>query len=327
MTTTLQITEGASDKFYEVSVDACSVSIRYGRRGQHGTSQAPKLFSSQSEAAAFARKLISDKRKKGYTDGDDGCAVLQTATGASSHAGAKRRAAEPLPEVTQKKKSHVETGAVKKPNDTSSTPSITMLQFTEGSHDKFYEVTVDGNDVCIRYGRRLTAGITQPRKTFVSEADAAAFAAKLVAEKRKGGYVDGDDGMPGASVSDVVEAPCSAAATPAAASCATAQDLAVSSGAAFSSATFVLGSGHMAVGQVVEVGCGWCLVQRYLSIASGTTCLFLQIQGSGAAPYKIKRVDDIVYSCTCPGLYLLQWCLTLVSTHSHTVIHPAQAGQ
>lgn len=70
----------------------------------------------------------------------------------------------------------------------------TYLERSEGQEHKFYEVTVDGADLTIRYGRIGTDGQTQ-RKTLPDSAQAQAEADKKLAEKRKKGYADAVKGQ------------------------------------------------------------------------------------------------------------------------------------
>ncbi|GAA1782895.1 WGR domain-containing protein [Luedemannella flava] len=68
-------------------------------------------------------------------------------------------------------------------------PHTTYLELSEdtGSAHKFYEVTVDGNEMSIRYGRIGDAGQTKTT-TYADEAKALADAAKKVGEKVRKGY-------------------------------------------------------------------------------------------------------------------------------------------
>ncbi|UQA55765.1 WGR domain-containing protein [Polyangium aurulentum] len=65
--TYLELSEdgGGAHKFYEVTVAGASVTIRYGRIGDAGQTQAQKLANAD-EAKAFAQKKINEKTKKGY---------------------------------------------------------------------------------------------------------------------------------------------------------------------------------------------------------------------------------------------------------------------
>jgi predicted DNA-binding WGR domain protein len=63
------------------------------------------------------------------------------------------------------------------------------FQFVEGSSEKFWQVSLAGNDVTVRFGRIGTDGQTQTKS--LADADAAArHAEKLIAEKLKKGYVE-----------------------------------------------------------------------------------------------------------------------------------------
>ena len=68
-TTYLELSEeqGVSHKFYEVTVDGCDLTIRYGRIGTNGTRQ-QKTFPTAEKAQAEATKKLGAKRRKGYED-------------------------------------------------------------------------------------------------------------------------------------------------------------------------------------------------------------------------------------------------------------------
>ena len=63
------------------------------------------------------------------------------------------------------------------------------LEFQEGTSSKFWRARLDGSTLYVNYGRIGSAGTTQP-KDFPSPALAQKEFDKLVAEKRKKGYVD-----------------------------------------------------------------------------------------------------------------------------------------
>ncbi|MFN4253002.1 WGR domain-containing protein [Deinococcus sp.] len=74
--------------------------------------------------------------------------------------------------------------------------SATYLEYSDpnGAEHKFYEVTVDGADLTVRYGRIGTDGQTQ-RKTFPSPEKAQAEAEKKLKEKRRKGYEEAVQGV------------------------------------------------------------------------------------------------------------------------------------
>jgi predicted DNA-binding WGR domain protein len=67
----LALTQGSSDKFYEVRVRGASVVSRYGRRGTQGATHTVE-FESLAAAQRHFEQLCAQKRRKGYQDGDDG---------------------------------------------------------------------------------------------------------------------------------------------------------------------------------------------------------------------------------------------------------------
>jgi predicted DNA-binding WGR domain protein len=70
-----------------------------------------------------------------------------------------------------------------------SAASPRRFEFTGGSSQKFWEVSVSGNSFTVRFGRIGTAGQSQT-KTFADEAKAKREAENLIAEKVKKGYVE-----------------------------------------------------------------------------------------------------------------------------------------
>ncbi len=59
--------DGTSDKFWEISLDGDSHTVRYGRVGTDGQSKT-KTFHSEEKAEASYNKLIEQKTKKGYQE-------------------------------------------------------------------------------------------------------------------------------------------------------------------------------------------------------------------------------------------------------------------
>ncbi len=66
---------------------------------------------------------------------------------------------------------------------------VRRFEFVAGSSAKFYEITVAGCDVTVRYGRIGVSGQTQT-KSFADAAAAQHYADKLVAQKTSKGYVE-----------------------------------------------------------------------------------------------------------------------------------------
>lgn len=70
---------------------------------------------------------------------------------------------------------------------TTNTNDVTYLEFVGGSSSKFWEVTIKGVELYVRYGRIGAQGTTQ-LKTFADETAARREAGKLADGKRKKGY-------------------------------------------------------------------------------------------------------------------------------------------
>ncbi|MHC4401868.1 MAG: DNA ligase [Planctomycetota bacterium] len=62
-----ELVAGKSNKFWEIAVDCCEVTVRYGRIGTDGTTRT-KDFSDNAAAEAHADKLIQEKTGKGYVE-------------------------------------------------------------------------------------------------------------------------------------------------------------------------------------------------------------------------------------------------------------------
>ncbi len=62
-----EFVEGKSSKFWEISVDGCAVTVRYGRIGAAGTTKV-KTFADNEAAHRDADKLIAEKTGKGYVE-------------------------------------------------------------------------------------------------------------------------------------------------------------------------------------------------------------------------------------------------------------------
>lgn len=61
-----EMVEGSASKFWEVTENGASLTIRYGRIGTNGQTQ-EKSFADEAKASAAAAKLIAEKTGKGYS--------------------------------------------------------------------------------------------------------------------------------------------------------------------------------------------------------------------------------------------------------------------
>jgi len=62
-----EFVEGTSSKFWEISIDGCDVTVRYGRIGTDGQSKT-KTFGDEAAAQSHADNLIEEKTDKGYVE-------------------------------------------------------------------------------------------------------------------------------------------------------------------------------------------------------------------------------------------------------------------
>ncbi len=63
------------------------------------------------------------------------------------------------------------------------------FEFVRGNSAKFWEISVGGSDVTVRYGRLGTDG-QQQTKSFPTSDGAGRHADKIIAEKTRKGYVE-----------------------------------------------------------------------------------------------------------------------------------------
>jgi predicted DNA-binding WGR domain protein len=68
---------------------------------------------------------------------------------------------------------------------------IRYFEFVDGKSSKFWEVSVDGNEVIVRYGRIGTDGQTKT-KTFEDAESAQTHAEKLITQKTGKGYTESE---------------------------------------------------------------------------------------------------------------------------------------
>ena len=73
------------------------------------------------------------------------------------------------------------------PSATSAVAGVRYFEFHDDKSDKFWEITIAGLEVTVRYGRTGTQGQAQT-KSFADTAAAAKHANKLIDEKTAKGY-------------------------------------------------------------------------------------------------------------------------------------------
>ena len=170
----LEFVGGASSKFWEGSVQGNEFHVRYGRIGSDGALQV-KTFATSEDAHAQYVKVMEQKLKKGY-----GVAKKPKA--------APKAAKKAAPKKAKKAGAKKNGGGKKKaaPPPATDKPSA-YLEFVGGSSSKFWEGSVTGSDLHVRYGRIGSDGATQ-LKSFGSPDEAREAYDKLVHQKLKKGY-------------------------------------------------------------------------------------------------------------------------------------------
>jgi len=73
-----ELVEGASNKFWKITVDGVDQTVHYSRTGTAGQTQT-KTFASAELARASGEKLIAEKLRKGYSEISSGAPLLPTA--------------------------------------------------------------------------------------------------------------------------------------------------------------------------------------------------------------------------------------------------------
>lgn len=58
---------GSSEKFWEITLTGCDITVRFGKLGVQGQSKT-KTFSDPAEAKEQFAKMVGEKTKKGYVE-------------------------------------------------------------------------------------------------------------------------------------------------------------------------------------------------------------------------------------------------------------------
>lgn len=88
-----QFTDGSSDKFWIIDLEADKFTVRFGRVGTRGQTQ-EKTFGTEAEAAKAYEKLIAEKVKKGYKEIGAAAATTAAPPAAAKATKAKKAARE-----------------------------------------------------------------------------------------------------------------------------------------------------------------------------------------------------------------------------------------
>jgi predicted DNA-binding WGR domain protein len=162
-----ELSDGSSNKFWEIWAEGDTVYTRFGKIGSNGQTK----IKEEADPEAAIEKQIAEKTKKGYSE--VGAAKTKSAT--------KTVAAK----KTTKRAAVEEDDDADDEGDVASFEPGVPRRFEHST--KFWEIVVDGSSHTVRFGKLGAAGQSKT-KTF-DDADAArADATKLIAEKTGKGY-------------------------------------------------------------------------------------------------------------------------------------------
>jgi DNA ligase-1 len=163
------------------------VTFRYQELSDRGVPRFPSFVRLRAEApqqTAPSSERSSPSEVPSYSPPSEGGAggVARGAAGVppAANSPAKR---------TTKIAASPSAGPATKPQVQGATAMPRRFEFVEGKSSKFWEISVEGKDVTVHFGRIGTNGQTQT-KNFADEAAAQKHADKLIAEKTEKGYVE-----------------------------------------------------------------------------------------------------------------------------------------
>jgi predicted DNA-binding WGR domain protein len=183
-----EFSEGSSNKFWEINLSGKSFTTTYGKIGTDGQTTI-KSWKDNAEAKKEYDKLVAEKVKKGYE---------LVGGGGAADTSDDDEDAVPVPVAAPKKVAKADSKPVKAVPRADSQPvkvpasnGTRHFEFSEGTSNKFWEITLSGTDVKTRYGKIGTTG-QQTLKELGTTAAAQKEYDKLIAEKTKKGYVEGE---------------------------------------------------------------------------------------------------------------------------------------
>jgi uncharacterized protein (TIGR02996 family) len=181
-----EFSEGSSNKFWEIELTGSSFTTTYGKIGASGQTTL-KSFKDDAAAKKEYDKIVAEKVKKGYAlvGGGAPAAVVAAAPAPAP------QAAKPISSAAQA--SSAPAAAAKPAAAPGAAVSAAMAEgkvryeLVEGSSNKFWEISLDGESFSTTYGKIGTSG-QSTTKDFDDEAQAQDAYDKIVAEKVKTGY-------------------------------------------------------------------------------------------------------------------------------------------
>jgi predicted DNA-binding WGR domain protein len=116
-----EMVEGSASKFWEVTENGASLTIRYGRIGTNGQTQ-EKSFADEAKASAAAAKLIAEKTGKGYVEVSADAPTTTTATKSADASDATASPKQAKAARTKATKAKAATSPDESTSDTESAP-------------------------------------------------------------------------------------------------------------------------------------------------------------------------------------------------------------
>jgi predicted DNA-binding WGR domain protein len=174
-----EFSEGSSNKFWEINLNGKAFTTTYGKIGTSGQTSI-KTWKDNAEAKKEYDKLVAEKTKKGYkpAGGNGAAAAADDDDDDDAPAPKKKAAAAPAKKAAAPAKAAAKGGGSKTPR---------YFEFSEGSSNKFWEVSVEGTVLKTRYGKIGAAGSTTVKDYGTAEKVQKEYD-KIVAEKTKKGY-------------------------------------------------------------------------------------------------------------------------------------------
>jgi predicted DNA-binding WGR domain protein len=170
-----ELSEGTSNKFWEIWSEGSEVHTRYGKIGAAGQTTV-KDEGDDAKAAKLYAKLVAEKTKKGYVEvGGSGASAAAVKAAPAKTAPAK--AAKPAPAKKTVDEDDDEE------DDADDAGGWRRFEVDE----KFWAIKREGSSFTVKFGKVGTAG-QEKTKDFGDEDEARAEYDKLVKEKTKKGY-------------------------------------------------------------------------------------------------------------------------------------------
>jgi len=168
--------EGTSNKFWDITLDGSSFTTKYGKIGSDGQ-ETIKEWDDDDQAKKEYDKIIAKKVKEGY----------KLVSGGGGGGAAKKAAV--FEDEGDDDEEEEKPKAKAKASGGGGGGGHRHFEFVEGSSKKFWEIWMDGNSFCTKYGRIGTDG-QETVKEFDTLDKAKKEYEKIVAEKVKKGYVE-----------------------------------------------------------------------------------------------------------------------------------------